>query len=546
MTEPDRLIAGRYRLIARLGSGGMGVVWQAHDERLHRTVAVKQLLMPSELTGEQAEQAKRLAIREGRIAAKLQHPHSIMVYDVTEDDGQPYLIMEYLPSRSLSHVLAQRGTLPPAEVAEIGSQAAAALASAHAAGVVHRDVKPGNVLLGDDGTVKITDFGISRAVEDITATITGFVLGTPAYLSPEVAKGGRATFSSDVFSLGATLYTAIEGVPPFGSSENAMAQLYRVASEEPRPPTRAGQLTDLLMRLLRTDPDQRPTMAKASEALSAVAAGSARPVPPPPQPTQPLPRPPRPEPPQSVPQPPLPVPQPPQPVPYSAQPVTRPAQPTIREDVAFPHIERDDATSSPESPPRSSRGWAPGWQRRRTALLVATAVALLVLAGWLLALALNNGVRGSGSAAAPPGTSPPASQTAPTASPTAKPSPTATPTTPTATPAAPENSPQALQAAITDYYALMPANVQEGWTRLTPRYQSNPGGGYDGYRDFWNQMSAVRVSDVQATQGTVVEATVEYTFTSGKVVRERHRYTLVSQDGRWKIDESSVLSSVTL
>ncbi|MFD1152191.1 serine/threonine-protein kinase, partial [Saccharothrix hoggarensis] len=275
MSDDGRLVAGRYRLGRRIGSGAMGIVWQAHDERLHRTVAVKQLLLQPGLAEADTDEAKRRAMREGRIAARLQHPHAIAVYDVAEDDGQPWLVMEYLPSKSLSTALSERGTLPPRDVASIGSQVASALAAAHNAGIVHRDIKPGNILLGNDGTVKITDFGISRATGDVTVTATGMLAGTPAYLAPEVAKGYDPGPPSDVFSLGSTLYAAIEGAPPFGLNENTIALLHQVASGKVVPPKQAGPLTALLMRLLRAEPEDRPTMAEAREALAAVAAGRA-------------------------------------------------------------------------------------------------------------------------------------------------------------------------------------------------------------------------------------------------------------------------------
>ncbi|MGZ3142222.1 protein kinase domain-containing protein [Lentzea chajnantorensis] len=278
MTDDGRLVAGRYRLSQRIGSGAMGVVWTAHDERLHRTVAVKQLLLQPGLADGDVDEAKRRAMREGRIAARLQHPHAVAVYDVAEDDGQPWLVMEYLPSKSLSGVLSERGTLPPRDVASIGMQVASALAAAHNAGIVHRDIKPGNVLLGDDGTVKITDFGISRATGDVTVTATGMLAGTPAYLAPEVAKGYDPGSPSDVFSLGSTLYAAIEGEPPFGLSENTIALLHKVASGKVNPPRNAGPLTALLMRLLRSEPEERPTMVEARDALAAVANGQATPA----------------------------------------------------------------------------------------------------------------------------------------------------------------------------------------------------------------------------------------------------------------------------
>jgi len=187
-----------------VGSGGMGVVWRAEDERLARTVAVKQLLTHPGLSDEQAEEARRRAMREARTAARLQHRNAIAVFDVAEHDGNPWLVLEFLRSRSLSAVLAERGTLPSGEVARLGAQVASALAAAHEAGIVHRDVKPGNVLLDEDGLAKITDFGISRTMDDSTITQSGMVAGTPAYLAPEVARGAQPDRASDVFSLGAT------------------------------------------------------------------------------------------------------------------------------------------------------------------------------------------------------------------------------------------------------------------------------------------------------------------------------------------------------
>jgi serine/threonine protein kinase len=262
------LIAVHYRVLKRLGSGGMGVVWQAKDERLQRLVAVKQLLLAPELNPRETDEARARALREARIAARLQHPNAIMVYDVAEHDGEPCIVMEYLPSRSLAAVLSERYCLPVPEVASIGRQIASALAAAHAAQIVHRDVKPGNILITEDGTAKITDFGVSRAVGDVTVTQTGMMAGTPAYLAPEVARGQLPTSASDVFSLGATLYAALEGRGPFGDSDNPLALLHAVASGRPTPPQQAGPLTAVLMSLLATDPAARPDMHRASLELA--------------------------------------------------------------------------------------------------------------------------------------------------------------------------------------------------------------------------------------------------------------------------------------
>jgi len=492
-TGDDQLVAGRYRLIRRLGAGGMGVVWQAYDERLHRTVAVKHLLLPVDPDDPKARQARRQAMVEGRIAARLQHPNAIAVYDVAEHAGQPYLVMEYLRARSLSEVLAERGTLQPVAVAAIGAQTADALASAHAAGVVHRDVKPGNVLLGDDGTVKITDFGISRAVEDVTGTATAMIAGTPAYLAPEVARGERASFSSDVFSLGSTLYTALEGTPPFGTSDNPMALLYRVASGQVRPPSRTGPVTEAVMRMLRAEPDRRPSMPQAEAAFAALADGAS----------------------------------------------------WAGGTTAL--LPRTDAATTERTAQGTGRGAGtteradPG--RRRTAGAIFAAVALLALAGILLALALDRRDPGSAAPQVPAPTAASPTSAAVTQTPSETQPPTTTQAPPTTQP--PQAPPRTPEQAIVDYYALMPDDLQEGWSRLTADYQRSPAGGFDGYQAFWSQMRSVRTSDVTTRQDGVVDATVEYTFDDGRVVEERHGYWLVEQGGEWLIDRSTVISSVT-
>ncbi|WP_194824792.1 serine/threonine-protein kinase [Nocardia sp. XZ_19_231] len=269
----DRLIAGRYRLTDPIGTGAMGVVWRATDVRLRRTVAVKQVLLAPGLTGTQALEGKLRAMREGRIAARLHHPNAITVFDVAEEDGQPWLVMEYMNAPSLAAKLAGGVTLPPIEVAGIGAQAAAALSAAHDAGIMHRDVKPANLLVGDDGTVKLTDFGISHATGDVTVTATGFLAGTPAYLAPEIARGDSPKPAADVFALGSTLYAASEGAPPFGEGDNPLAVLHAVARGVVPEPKNAGPLAPVLMWLLTASADDRPTMAQARIALEDVAAG---------------------------------------------------------------------------------------------------------------------------------------------------------------------------------------------------------------------------------------------------------------------------------
>ncbi|WP_083897794.1 serine/threonine-protein kinase [Nocardia vinacea] len=269
--DTGQLIAEHYRLVERIGSGGTGVVWRAIDERLQRSVAVKQIHIKPSLPEAERDVVRQRAIREARNAARFQHPNAIVVFDITEHNGDPCLVMEYLKSKSLAGVISGQGMLPLTQVARIGEQVASALIAAHHAGIVHRDVKPGNILLDDTGTVKITDFGISRATGDVTLTETGLICGTAAYLAPEVARGADPTPAADVFALGATLFHALEGEPPYGASANPLAVLYAAANGQVSEPRHAGPATDFLLDLLSPDPADRPTMRAAREHLSALA-----------------------------------------------------------------------------------------------------------------------------------------------------------------------------------------------------------------------------------------------------------------------------------
>ncbi len=270
MSDPHDLLAGRYRLITVIATGGMGVVWEAWDERLGRPVAIKQLRMQPGVTEDEAVLAKNRAMREARITARLHHPNAVPVLDSVEHDGQPCLIMPYLSSTPLSAVLREHETLSLPVMARIGAEIASALAAAHRLEIVHRDVKPGNILITADGVAHISDFGISHAMGDATLTRTGMGYGTPAYLAPEVARGGDATFAADVFSLGSTLYAVLEGGPPFGSGPNSIALLHKVATASVPPPARAGGLTPLLLDMLSPEPDARPTMDAVAGRLAEV------------------------------------------------------------------------------------------------------------------------------------------------------------------------------------------------------------------------------------------------------------------------------------
>ncbi|MEU8638322.1 protein kinase [Amycolatopsis sp. NPDC048633] len=265
------MIAGHYRLVEHIGSGAMGVVWRATDVRLERDVAIKQILPQPGVSETERDNMRQRAMREAKNAARFQHPNAIVVFDIAEHNGDPCLVMEYLNGPSLSTILSGEGTLPLGRIARIGEQVASALVAAHRAGIVHRDVKPGNILIDETGTAKITDFGISRAAGDMTLTATGLIGGTPAYLAPELARGADPVPSSDVFALGATLYQAIEGTTPYGNTTNQLALLYAAANGQINPPVQAGAATALLMSLLRSEPGERPSMAEARERLAALA-----------------------------------------------------------------------------------------------------------------------------------------------------------------------------------------------------------------------------------------------------------------------------------
>ena len=260
--EPaGRRIADRYRLVERVGAGGEGVVWRAIDERTGRTVAAKQAKMSA--TG-----AGRKLRREARLAASVDHPNVVVYHEIVSDDDELWLIQEYVPSRTLAAVLSERA-LPEAKVAEIGVQLASALAAVHERKILHRDLKPGNVLIGEDGRVKLTDFGISRSVAaDETLTDAALYAGTPGYLAPEVARGDPPTEASDVFSLGATLYAALEGSPMF-AGETPLARVRRAADGDIPVSRAARALADPLARMLDPDPALRPSAAEAAAALAA-------------------------------------------------------------------------------------------------------------------------------------------------------------------------------------------------------------------------------------------------------------------------------------
>ena len=570
LTAPGRLVAGRYRLQSQIGGGGMGAVWLARDERLGRQVAVKQVLV-SETDEALADQQRQRALREGRIAARLSHPHAISVYDVAQEGETPWLVMEYLPSRSLSEVVTAEGVLRVDQVAQIGAQVADALTATHAAGIVHRDVKPANILIGQgpglEGLVKITDFGISHAHGDVTLTQTGQITGTPAFLAPEVAQGYEMGEASDVFSLGATLYTCLEGQPPFGMEDNALAMLHKVAGGTIRPPVRAGSLSGPLTRMLAADPDERPTMAEVRDELARLAAGRSGDT------TTVL----------------------------LARTDLRPSGGRPRTEV-FPAVGAAaagaaagaaaagaaPASAPPETPappppdasPSSSAAAvpataapdadqprvvpAPRRSGRRRAVVVAAVLLLAALAAVIGFVALRpDDTDGAGTQAedtpssSSPSSSSPASEddetqdepagasTEPSGASTAtstaeQPSTTPPPPPPPAPEPAPEPAGDPLSAAniqafLADYHRQVIQDPASAYDRTGPTLRANIS--RDNYVAYWNQFSDATVSELQAADGqTRVTGRLTWTYTDGRVESAVRAFTLLEQGGQLILD----------
>ncbi|MCX4632322.1 serine/threonine-protein kinase [Streptomyces sp. NBC_01443] len=266
----ELLIAGRYRLLSRLGEGGMGTVWRARDETLHREVAVKEVRAPAHLgAGDIARMYSRLE-REAWAAARIPDRNVVMVHDVAMEDERPWIVMELIRGQSLADLLRAEGPLTPRHAAHIGAEVLSALRAAHAVGVEHRDVKPANVLLAEDGRVVLSDFGIAMVEGSTALTMTGELVGSPEYLPPERALGRPSGPESDLWSLGVMLYAAVEGITPF-RQDTALSTLRAVVDEEPPVPTRAGPLAPVIAGLLRKEPAERTPAAEVAEALRGIA-----------------------------------------------------------------------------------------------------------------------------------------------------------------------------------------------------------------------------------------------------------------------------------
>jgi eukaryotic-like serine/threonine-protein kinase len=274
VTGPGCVVDGRYELLDRIGQGATGTVWRARDLVLARDVAVKAVRLPDLMSDRERAILRERTLREAKVSAKLSHPCVVTVYDVIESDGAPWIVMELVAARSLQRVLAEEGPLRPRQAAETGLMLLGALASAHAVGIVHRDFKPGNVLLTRGGRAVLTDFGIAVVDGDPALTQTGMVMGTPGFCAPERIRGEPASPASDLWSFGATLYAAVEGRAPFDGHGSPMAVLASIVHSDPPPARSAGPLAAVIGALLCKDPAQRPDAACASRMLADAAATS--------------------------------------------------------------------------------------------------------------------------------------------------------------------------------------------------------------------------------------------------------------------------------
>jgi serine/threonine protein kinase len=430
-----RVIADRYDLVREIGRGGMGSVWLGRDTLLGREVALKRIgLMP----GAASPDLQR-AEREARLAARLNHPHVVAVFDLVEEGDETWLVMEYVEGITLSAFVKRDGALTPDEAAPLVRQAADALAAAHAAGIVHRDVKPSNMLVTRDGEVKLTDFGIARAEADASLTRTGLVTGSPAYLAPEVASGATATEASDVWSLGATLYHLLAAHPPYDVNENLMGALYKIVHEEPPRLTDAAWLTPALEHTMTREPGDRWSMAQVRDFLDQ---GSGVTV---------------------------------NPAPVAMDPDgTRVMQATPSEPVAVPPVVVDPTPAGRLAPEPVER------RRRSPWPWVAAAVVLLALA--VIGGAALVGARDGSTPSGTPKSQGRSSASGPSAS---GPSSSSTPGAQAA----------AMRSFISDYLATATSDQHASWAMLTKAFQQESGG-FGQYQGYWRTISSATPVDI--------------------------------------------------
>ena len=507
---PPETIGGRYEVQREIGRGGMGAVFLCHDRLLGREVAAKQL---GGLPGESTPHLTR-ALREARTSAALSHPNVVSIYDAVEDGHHVWLVMEYIPSRTLSQLTREEGPLSPARAAHVGAQIADGLAAAHGRGTVHRDVKPGNVLVGDGDHAKISDFGIARSVDDETLTQTGMVTGTPMYFSPQLARGMKAAPADDVWALGATLYSAVEDQAPWPPQENSLALLVHIAENPAPKPRRAGPLAPIIRKMMAADPNDRPSMAEVAHQLRDLARAAEAED----EPTRTMPLPP--------------------PVPAAGP--TRSTLPvTPDEDRGPPTARRPrPAAAAPAAaayeatPEQRSRRWLLPLLGIAAAVLVVIAAAFV--SGGLLgddddpsaessegATAGEERTRdGNESSVTPESTAGSTTGSAPEDT-----QPTSATTPPASETSADELTSTSPEQFVTDYYALLPDDTKGAWELLSDEMQDVVGS-YGSYQGFWSTIDAVSVDDTAADSDTV---TVDLTYTTAEGTESETRLITVQE-----------------
>ena len=469
------MIAGRYTLEREIGRGGSGTVHLAHDEVLGRQVAIKRI---GSIPGSDNAELER-AEREARLAAALNHPHVVAVFDLVEDDDVRWLVMEYVDGQTLSERVRSGGPMAPAEAATLLAQTADALVEAHDNGIVHRDVKPSNIMLSDGGA-KLNDFGIARSAEDPSLTQTGLVTGSPAYLAPEVASGSSATPASDVWSLGATLYHAVTGKPPYDVGDNLIGALYKIVHDDPPRLPEDHPLGGLLSVMMTREPEHRWPMRRVRDELARVARGQRSTVV----------------------------------APDGVPPTTERTGvlPTITdaEPAAYPstHPATRPIAPTPAAATRRRRaglGW--GWIAAAAVLAVAAVVTAYVLAGRSTPEAVDDGATGS------PSTSGATTSGAASA----------------------EDSPERMNAFVTSYLATVTTDPEAAFAQLTPEFQQ-ASGGYDGYLGWWSTVRSAEVVDIRSNPSDrTVGYTVRYVMKSGRTSTQQVRLQLQRQDDGYLI-----------
>jgi serine/threonine protein kinase len=453
----------------------MGAVWLGRDEVLGRQVAMKRIGFGpggSDLDLDRAE-------REARLAARLNHPHVVAVYDLVTEDAERWLVMEYVAGVTLAALVRRDGALSPDQAAPLLRQASDALTAAHSAGIVHRDVKPSNILVGTAGQAKLSDFGIARAQADASLTQTGLVTGSPAYLAPEVASGQQATAASDVWSLGATMYHALSGQAPYDVGDNLLGALYRIVHEEPPRLGAAvtGWLAPVLLATMAQRPEDRWSMAHVRDFL---AAGPSAPLP------APL----------------------PQAVPVGVAAAVDHSSTQLLTVGGVPPVPPAPAPAPPATRPDRRRGGP-------IVLVVLAVVALVVAAIAWFALADDD----SGDSGHDP-KSPASSQSAPVS---AEPSTAETVTA------------DGMESFIEDYLAAVTTDPRAAWEQLTPEFQKKSGG-FGKYKKFWSDFESADVIDAQPDPETMtIEYTVEYLHEDGSKSTDDVKLRLEGTDGNFLI-----------